>query len=305
MSAPPSVRLPADIEREDHLIGSWSARQVAILASTGTLCWLMYLLVGQLLPWPVTVAALIVVAAGGAVLALGQWEGLSADRYLLAAWRFARSPHRQVLAPEGLVDTSAWFPDAGRVAAVRLPVTAMGADGVLELSSGAVAVVAEASTVGFAFRTPAEQRALVAAFARWLNSLTAPVQIVVRAQWVDLAPLAAALEDNAPALAHPALEQAARQHARFLLELEAGSVLLRRQVLLVFTEPAAGRGQAAERAVQRVEAAARTLAAAEITVRRLDGGELAPLLATAVDPLDPLPATSGWAAPDQVTQGAR
>ena len=76
--------------------------------------------------------------------------------------------------------------------------------------------VAAASTVNFALRTPAEQHALTAAFGRWLNSLRGPVQILIRAQRVDLSAMAAALREAAPALPHPALEAAALDHAGFL-----------------------------------------------------------------------------------------
>jgi len=49
-----------------------------------------------------------------------------------------------------------------------------------------LAVIATCSTVNFALRTPGEQEALVAGFGRYLHSLTAPVQILVRTERLDL-----------------------------------------------------------------------------------------------------------------------
>ena len=98
-------------------------------------------------------------------------------------------------------------------------------------------MAAAVSTVNLALRTPAEQDALTAAFGRWLNSVTGPVQILIRAGRADLSGAVAALEDTAPALPDPALEDAALDHAAFLTELAASRDLLTRQVLLVTREP--------------------------------------------------------------------
>ena len=77
-------------------------------------------------------------------------------------------------------------------------------------------MICRASAVTFSLRTPAEQEALVAGFARFLNSLGEPVEILVRAEPVDLTAAIDALLDAAPGMPHPALEAAARRHARFL-----------------------------------------------------------------------------------------
>jgi hypothetical protein len=117
--------------------------------------------------------------------------------------------------------------------------------------------------------------------------------------------MAAGLEENAPTLPHPALEAAAHEHAAFLDALNSGTDLLRRQVLLVVTEPQPGRDrrQATERAKQRLDAAARALVAADITVTPLDGGQVTALLATAANPCAPARPLEGWATPDQVITG--
>ena len=120
--------------------------------------------------------------------------------------------------------------------------------------------------MNFALRSPDEQDALAAAYGRWLNSLTGPVQILVRAGRADLSAAVAALREAAPGLPHPALEQAALEHAAFLEGLAAERDVLTRQALLIVREPGHGTGRpggtAAGRALQRAGEAARLLAGA-------------------------------------------
>ena len=113
------------------------------------------------------------------------------------------------------------------------------------LGSAGAAAVAAVSTVNFALRSPAEQDALAAAYGRWLNCLTGPVQVLVRAGRADLSAAVAALREAAPGLPHPALEQAALEHAGFLEGLAAERDVLTRQALLIVREPGHGAGRAA------------------------------------------------------------
>ena len=154
-------------------------------------------------------------------------------------------------------------------------------DGVIGLGSAGAATVAAVSTVNFALRSPDEQDALAAAYGRWLNSLTGPVQILVRAGRADLSAAVAALREAAPALPHPALEQAALEHARFLDGLAAERDVLTRQALLILREPGHGTGRpgggTAGRALQRAGEAARLLSGAGLQVQVLDGGQVTAL----------------------------
>jgi hypothetical protein len=162
-------------------------------------------------------------------------------------------------------------------------------DGVIGLGDGGAAVAAAVSTVNLALRTPGEQDALTAAYGRWLNSLTGPVQILIRADHADLTGAVADLEDTAPALPDPALEAAALDHAAFLTELAGSRDLLTRQALLITREPrrngpGAARGGGGLRAAQRTAEAARLLSAADLAVSALDGGQVTALLTAAADP---------------------
>jgi len=172
-------------------------------------------------------------------------------------------------------------------------------DGVLDLGRDGAVLVCHASSLTFSLRTQAEQDALVAAFARWLHALAGPVQLLVRAVPVDLAGMVAAIEQAAGGLPHPALEQAAREHARFLDELAARGDVLHREILVVFREPTRGPA-GAEVLARRAEQAASLLAAAGITLRRLDGAQTLAVLASSAHPGRISPPAEGLAGPGQV-----
>jgi hypothetical protein len=109
---------------------------------------------------------------------------------------------------------------------------------VIDLGRDGVAVCAVATPTGsFALRTPAEQDTLVATFGAWLHSLSAPVQILVRAVPLDLSEAIDRLHAAAPYLDHPALSAAAVDHADYLATLAEQHDLLRRQAIIVLREP--------------------------------------------------------------------
>jgi hypothetical protein len=195
-----------------------------------------------------------------------------------------------------------------------------------------LALVAVASTVNFALRTPAEQQGLVASFGHYLHSLSAPVQILIRAHRLDLSAQISELRQGCGELAHPLLEAAALEHADYLTQLGEQSDLLRRQVLLVFREAlrpagsvtdlggrspwlARGRrraGASGERAgvgarraaetrlVRRLGDAIELLAPAGIVVTALDVGQASAVLAAACNPDTLLPLSGGLAGAQEV-----
>jgi PrgI family protein len=283
------VRIPADVERPDKLLAGLTARQLAILGVTAVALWIGYTTTRHLVPPAVFGVVAVPVAAVAAMLALGRFEGVAADRWVSAAWRHHRSPHRLVPAPDGIsaaptfVSASVSPGGAGPLPApLRLPVTGVRADGIVDLGGDGLAVLCRASAVTFALRTPAEQEGLVAGFARFLNSLAEPVEVLVRAEPVDLTPTIDALLASAPGLPHPALETAARGHARFLAELAKRRDLLRREVLVVLRQR--GGDDAAGRLHRRAAEAGTALGAAGVTLTVLDGPETAACLARALDP---------------------
>jgi hypothetical protein len=102
---------------------------------------------------------------------------------------------------------------------------------VVDAGDGWVGLTA-VGTVNFDLRTPGEQYALVEAWGRWLNSLTAPVQVVVSTRAVDLQARADHVTARVDALPHPALAEAAAGYAQFLLDLAADRDPLDRRVLI-------------------------------------------------------------------------
>ncbi|WP_110343743.1 PrgI family protein [Prauserella flavalba] len=365
------VRIPADVDMHDRVLGPLTARQLAILAVTGLVLYAAWSATRAFVPIPVFFALAIPVGAGAAILALGQRDGISLDRLLVAAIRQRMGPRHRVAAPEGVRPAPEWLTAAANTtatgatrtartgkraasrratgalpgreqispSALRLPAEAVTETGVVDLGADGLAVVAVASTVNFALRTPAEQEALVASFGRYLHSLTAPVQVLVRAERLDLSGQIAELRARAGGLPHPALEAAAVEHADYLAQLGEQTDLLRRQVLLVLREPiggataaptdglggpgplavlsslargrrrastatsgaSAGARRAAEsRLVRRLGEAIELLAPAGIVVTPLDAGQATAVLASACNPDTLLPPSAGMAGADEV-----
>jgi len=291
-----SARIPADIERPDKIVFGLTARQTGILAVVAVVLWLAFLAARHRVPVAAyfAVAAPVGAAAAGAVLA--SRDGLSLDRLAAAAIRQARAPRHLVTAPGGVVPPPAWAPAAppGPPAPLRLPAVRVAPDGTIDLGPDGAAVLLQCTTVSFALATPGEQEAMTGAFGRFLNSLTGPVQILIRAEAIDLAAAIARLEETAPLLPHESLEVAALEHAAFLADLAASRDLLRRQVILAIREPAY-RGQrdaAASRALRRADDASRALAAAGIRASVLDGDQAAAVIAAACDPWQLVPSGS-------------
>jgi PrgI family protein len=306
---PGSVPIPSDVERPDKILAGLTARQVAIAAVAAAVIWAGFQATRHVMPLPAFAALASPVALAAVALVIGERDGLPLDRLLAAAWRQRRAPHRLVTAPEGIPAPPAWTAPTGPQPpppAVLAPLWQhVAPDGVIGLGSGAAAVAA-VSTVNFALRSPEEQDALAAAYGRWLNSLTGPVQVLIRAGRADLSAAVAALRDAVPGLPHPALEQAALEHASFLEGLAAERDVLTRQALLVLREPGQpGGGTAAGRALQRAGEAARLLAGAGLQVQVLDGAQVTALLTACADPAAPPQPTGRTALPGRpvISQG--
>jgi hypothetical protein len=274
------VRLPADVELQDRLAFGLTGRQLLLLALTALPAYGVFSLAASALPLPLAVALTVPFALIGGALALGRRDGLSGDRYALAALRHLTAAKRCVLAPEGI---SA----AGRseLAPLDLPVRSILRSGVVALSGGSACVVLRAASGAFALRSDEEQEALVAGFARFLNSLIEPAQIVVRSEPVDLAADSRDFLASTAEIANPALRAAAAGHAGFITDLGADMSVRRREILLVLTTRDA-RG-AADTLQQRAQEAIELLRQAGVELQLLDGEQVAALLARALDPPGP------------------
>ncbi|OXM43803.1 PrgI family protein, partial [Amycolatopsis alba DSM 44262] len=96
------VRVPADVDRPDRVLGPLTARQLAILGVAGLLLYGLYSATSSFVPLPVFLIVAVPVGITATVLALGQRDGLPLDRLALAAIRQHLSPRHRVAAPEGV-----------------------------------------------------------------------------------------------------------------------------------------------------------------------------------------------------------
>ncbi|WP_329562026.1 PrgI family protein [Kitasatospora sp. NBC_01266] len=290
---PSLVKIPAEVERDDTILGPLTARQSIQLGVLMAALWLGYQATKQFVPPLFYLAAAVPIGTAGTIAVLTRREGLTLDRWLLAAWRHSRSPRRLVPAADSCDGPFPWQAAAQREqpatppAELRLPIADVGPDGVIDAAGAGRVVLSRAGTVNFGLRTAGEQQALIAGFARWLNALTGPVQILVRSQRLEIGPAIAELEQAAGSLPHPLLEEACREHADFLAELAAEQELLSRQVLVVHREPGCDRA-AGMRAQRRAEEAVGLLAAAEVPLRPLSGAEAFAQVAAATAPDTPV-----------------
>jgi PrgI family protein len=275
------IKLPADVELEDKLAFGLTARQLVILGASALGAYVAFTLFSSLLAPPLAAALATPLVLVGIALALGRRDGVSGDRLALHAMSHVVSPRRRVLAPEGLAAAPRG------VGALDLPVRRVWHSGLVELEGGAFCLLLSASGMSFALRSEVEQAALVEGFARFLNALTEPVQIVVRSVALDLEARATALEALAPSLPQLALAHAACGHARFLRELARGEGVRRREILLILTTRVRERDAAKVTLGRRADEAAALLAGAAVRLRTLDGEQAGALLARALDPPGP------------------
>lgn len=316
-----SVRIPADVDREDRILAGFTARQVAVMAVTGLVLYGGWQATRAVIP--VIAYVLVAVPIGVAVTALVvvRRDGVTLDRLLLAAVRQRLQPRRRVSSGQAPAEVPEWLSEVAHghetvaTGGLDLPAQGVAEAGIVDLGDDGVALVAACSTVNFALRTPAEQEALTAAFGRYLHSLGASVQILVRAQRLDLSGQIAELHDRAAGLPHPALESAALDHADYLAQLGQQADLLRRQILLVVREPVrttpqdsltrprrfgrprsggdqpsdGARKAAASRLLRRMSEATELLSPAGIAVTPLNAAQATAVLSTATNPDSPLP----------------
>lgn len=282
-----TVKIPADISAPDKVLFGATARQAVILGGAAGAMWSIWTLVQSAVP-PLLFAA----PAAMLLLLLGlgvscNRDGVSVDQWLLAALTQACVPRRRAMAPEGVADPPTFLRDALRgrhpslPAPLQLPIVGIDEAGALELGRDGMAVIAAASTVNFALRTGAEQELLVSGFARWLNSLTGPVQITSRTAPLDLTPQIGALRDNARTLPHPLLDAAALGHADYLYDIAASRSVLTRTLLVTAHEADAAN---TPRASRRIHDAAVALAGAEIGLKQLDAQAARTVVSAALDP---------------------
>ena len=311
MSRP--VQIPADVDREDTLIGQLTARQVAVLATTAALLYGLWHLCGPG-RLPMFAAAGLPLVLVGIGFTVGRRDGMALDRLLWAALRqraalptVARRRATHPAAGDG-APAGSGRARSGRVVAAPAPlrgVRAVGSDrlGVVDLGGFGAAAVCAVSPINLWLRSAREQDAVVAGFARWVQSLSAPVQILTRTRPLDLSGSITRLHHAAQRLPDAGLARAARAHAGHLRDLDAHAELLHREFLIVFRDPGAScdgpraRAAAAEALRRRALEAGALLGAVGLRVTPLRAPDAAAALRRATVPATALSGEGGGVPP--------
>jgi hypothetical protein len=166
-------------------------------------------------------------------------------------------------------------------------------DDVVRLAGGQYRAVLEVGSLNFGLQGEAEQEATIAGFAAFLNSLSFPIQILVRALPVDVDGYLGELERRALQLPER-LADLARDHVAYLRRLARSRTLLERRFYLVVPAqaelpraryrspfgrkaPATAPEAARKQLTFRCEEVERQLARCGLAARRLVSVELAQL----------------------------
>jgi len=273
------VRLPADVEQADKLAFGLDFRQLTSLGACALVGYGFFSLVKQAAPLPIAGALAAPAVLIGVLLAFGRRDGLSGDQLTLAAFRFLVRPRLRLLAPEGLPTSVAGRPARPRAGALDLPVRAVLRSGLVDLGGQGYCRLLRASASSFALRTEEEQEAMVVAFARYLNGLTQPVEIVVRSERVDLDEWTRELTHTVATSGTQALVDAAADHARFTVALGERAEVRRREILLTLHAPRGERAAVQTELARRSSETVEALRSAGVELEPLDGPETVRLLA--------------------------
>ncbi|CAM4525948.1 PrgI family protein [Nocardia ninae] len=333
------VRIPADVERSDRILGPFTIRQVAVLAATGLLLYSAWLATRAVIAPQIFLVAATPIAVVVTIAIVTRRDGLSADLLLMAAIRHRLRP-RHLVTSRGHAEAPRWITDrairsrprppapaALTAQAARLPESVAGSGsggvGVIDLGGDGLAVIAVAGTLNLSLRTPAEQDSLVGQLAGWLHTLRQPVQILVRSARLDLTEHITGLHIAAQQMS-PELAAAALDHAGHLAELVAAENPTHRQVLLVWREPieglpatgvrarlpgrgrarralsAAARRGAESRLFRRMNEAADVLAPLGVSVTALDDKQATAVLTSCTNPQGLVSAAADIVAPSAI-----
>ena len=201
------IRIPADIDQEDRILAGLTARQLVIIVVPAAACWAIYMATRSFIPPVVFIPGAVLVGGVVGALVVGQRDGLTMDRAVIAAVRYSRMSRRQVFSEEALTEAPSFVTRPSNAGAgnglpspLMFPVQSVDIDGVLDLGVDGSAALCVASSMNFALQTQSEQEMLSAAFGRFANSLTEPLQLVIRAEPVDLESAVEMLRSTAASL---------------------------------------------------------------------------------------------------------
>lgn len=106
-------------------------------------------------------------------------------------------------------------------------------DGIVLLKNNAAAVVIQTTAVNFDLLSEVEQDAMIASYSQFLNSLTFPIQVIVRSKRMDISNYIESLESVEKNQANPYLKEQIRTYRTFIGELISKNEVLDKKFYIV------------------------------------------------------------------------
>lgn len=111
-------------------------------------------------------------------------------------------------------------------------------DDTIVLKAGGLRAVLEVSSVNFDLKSPAEQEAIIGAYAAFLNTLEHPVQVLVRSRTVDIDDYLAKVQARADKQQNPLLKTQTSDYADFVRRLvDYAGMMEKRFFIIVPVDP--------------------------------------------------------------------
>ncbi len=108
-------------------------------------------------------------------------------------------------------------------------------DEIVLLSGGNACIIVEVQAVNFALLSAEEQDAKVFGYAALLNSLSFPVQILMRSKKIDIMPYINSLADAATKTTNPKLAENINKYKEFVKQLVTTAVVLDKKFYMVLS----------------------------------------------------------------------
>lgn len=106
-------------------------------------------------------------------------------------------------------------------------------DDLVILKNGAVVMVLETTSVNFDLLSETEQDAMIASYGQFLNSLSFPVQVLVRSKKMDISTYLESLAEAESKQANPYLKEKIKSYRRYIEELTSKNEVLDKRFYLV------------------------------------------------------------------------
>lgn len=268
------VPVPANPFVPDRIAFGLSARQLAILAVSGTTVWAAFLILSQRFSLPAVAVICAPLTAAALLLIASTPDGIPMDRYVREALRHLISPKTNVLATSGSLPRALGVIDMGVKGFLQ--------GGFVALKDGSKAALISATGINLHLRSEEERAAATESFGRLLNSLESPVQFLVSSSRISAGEMVSLLNANAPYLPHPSLTSSCRDFTAFFEDLVRTQGVLRHKMIVCVKER--GGDDAEARLLRRCEHFASQLRGIGVKAERAREDQCRLLVIEALDP---------------------